>query len=63
MQSETLNIFPIRMVDLVSQYRDIEQEVDQAIKDVIESAAFINGPDVSDFANDLKTYIQMLDFV
>lgn len=40
MQSETLNISPIRMVDLVSQYRDIEKEVDQAIKEVIESAAF-----------------------
>ena len=40
MQSETLKISPIRMVDLVSQYRDIEKEVDQDIKDVIESAAF-----------------------
>lgn len=57
MQSEILNMSPIRMVDLVSQYRDIEKEVDQAIKEVIESAAFINGPDVSDFANALKTYI------
>ena len=40
MQSETLKISPIRMVDLVSQYRDIEKEVDQAIKEVIESTAF-----------------------
>lgn len=44
------------MVDLVSQYDAIRQEVDMALKGVLESAAFINGPEVRDFAADLEEY-------
>ncbi len=44
------------MVDLVSQYDEIRQEVDMALKGVLESAAFINGPEVRDFAADLEEY-------
>ena len=34
----------IQMVDLKGQYKKIKQEVDAAIQEVINSAAFINGP-------------------
>ncbi len=45
------------MVDLVKQYKDIEKEVDQSMKQVIESAAFINGPAVSEFGENLREYM------
>ena len=44
---------PIQMVDLKQQYSKIKEEVDQAIQEVIDSAAFINGKAVQDFANSL----------
>lgn len=47
----------IQMVDLLSQYRKIEDETLQAVKDVIESAAFIKGPAVKDFASALADYL------
>ncbi|MBK7483471.1 MAG: hypothetical protein IPI72_12205 [Flavobacteriales bacterium] len=40
---------PIQMVDLVGQYQKIEVEVDAALQRVIDSAAFINGPEVKEF--------------
>lgn len=45
------------MVDLISQYAAIEGEVDQAIKDVIQSAAFINGPEVKSFCENLGQHL------
>lgn len=49
----------IQMVDLNSQYKKIETEVNQAIQDVINSTKFINGPQVKSFAEDLATYLQV----
>lgn len=46
----------IQMVDLKGQYQKIKAEVDAAVMQVIESAAFINGPQVQSFANDLAQY-------
>ncbi|WP_410880588.1 DegT/DnrJ/EryC1/StrS family aminotransferase [Myroides sp. DW712] len=46
----------IQMVDLKRQYRSIQPEIDAAIKEVIESATFINGPAVSNFAVQLAAY-------
>jgi len=46
----------IRMVDLLSQYRKIKPEIDQSIQQVIESTAFINGPEVKSFQKDLENY-------
>ena len=46
----------IQMVDLKRQYRRIQPEIDAAIKEVIESATFINGPAVSNFATQLAAY-------
>ncbi|GAF74817.1 unnamed protein product, partial [marine sediment metagenome] len=47
----------IRMVDLLSQYRKIKPEIDQSIQQVIESTAFINGPEVKSFQKDLENYL------
>src|SRR5215831_5215602 len=47
----------IQMVDLVSQYENIKDEVDKAVLDVIRSAAFINGPEVKAFATELEKYL------
>ena len=47
----------IQMVDLIGQYNEIKEEVDQAILDVISSAAFINGPQVKLFAKNLADYL------
>jgi len=47
----------IRMVDLNTQYEKIKPEIDQAIQDVIESSAFINGPYVKSFQENLAKYL------
>lgn len=45
------------MVDLKRQYQKIKAEVDTAIQNVIENAAFIGGPDVNLFAQELAQYL------
>lgn len=45
------------MVDLKSQYQKIKQEVDAAVLEVLESAAFINGKPVAEFAEELGAYL------
>lgn len=45
------------MVDLNAQYEKLEAEIDAAIKSVLKSAAFIKGPDVARFEEDLKIYL------
>lgn len=47
----------IQMVDLKRQYLKIKEEVDQAISAVIDNTAFINGPDVKQFATELGAYL------
>ncbi len=47
---------PIQMVDLKQQYQKIKAEVDAAVLSVLESSAFINGPQVQAFARALATY-------
>ncbi len=47
---------PIQMVDLKQQYQMIKTEVDAAILNVLENAAFINGPQVQSFAEALARY-------
>jgi UDP-2-acetamido-2-deoxy-ribo-hexuluronate aminotransferase len=47
---------PIQMVDLKQQYQNIKTEVDTAVLKVIESAGFINGPEVTQFADALAKY-------
>ena len=50
---------PIQMVDLVSQYNKIKPEVDKALEGVINSAAFINGPEVQAFKSELQEYLNV----
>jgi len=45
------------MVDLVGQYQKIKKEMDEAVLNVIGSAAFINGPEVNNFQNALAQYL------
>jgi UDP-2-acetamido-2-deoxy-ribo-hexuluronate aminotransferase len=47
----------IKMVDLNGQYEKIKSEVDNAIHKVIDSTAFIKGPEVKSFENDLAEYL------
>lgn len=47
------------MVDLVSQYKKIQTEIDTAIHDVVVSSAYINGPDVKHFAKELEEYLDV----
>ena len=51
------NIFPLHMVDLKSQYVKIKHEIDSAIQEVVESTAFINGPAVKSFQQELEAYL------
>lgn len=47
----------IQMVDLKRQYAKIKPEVDAAIQQVIDTTAFINGPDVQEFGKELAAYL------
>src|SRR6201991_2493182 len=47
---------PIQMVDLKRQYTNIKSEVDSAIQEVLDNAAFIQGKAVTDFAAGLAAY-------
>jgi dTDP-4-amino-4,6-dideoxygalactose transaminase len=49
----------IQMVDLKGQYQKIKSDVDEAINRVIESTAFINGPEVKSFQTELEDYLQV----
>ncbi len=45
------------MVDLKAQYNSLEPEIDFAIKSVLESTAFIKGPDVKKFETELQEFM------
>lgn len=47
----------IQMVDLVSQYEKIKPAVDSAIASILETAQFINGPEVKAFQTELEAYL------
>ncbi|WP_312345783.1 DegT/DnrJ/EryC1/StrS family aminotransferase [Chryseobacterium binzhouense] len=49
----------IQMVDLQSQYYKIKNDVDNAVLNVMDSAAFINGPEVKLFQNEMETYLDV----
>ncbi|MCC6838586.1 MAG: DegT/DnrJ/EryC1/StrS family aminotransferase [Flavobacteriales bacterium] len=49
----------IQMVDLVGQYEKIKPEVDAALQEVISTAAFINGPQVKAFEQELAEYLKV----
>lgn len=45
------------MVDLQSQYYKLKSDVDNAILNVMDSAAFINGPEVKSFQKELEEFL------
>ena len=51
-------IQPIQMVDLRTQYEQMQEEVDRAVLEVVRSGAFINGPAVKQFQAGLEQYLR-----
>ena len=49
----------IQMVDLHRQYLRLKSEIDEAMQKVIDSSAFINGPEVKDFSAELADYMSV----
>lgn len=49
----------IQMVDLQSQYYKIKADVDNSVLNVLESSAFINGPEVKSFQKELEEYLDV----
>ncbi len=49
----------IQMVDLQTQYEALRPEIDQNIQNVIQSARFINGPDVKSLQQELADYLDV----
>jgi len=49
----------IRMVDLKGQYLSIKDEIDAAIKEVIDAATFIKGPQVEKFEEEMAAYLDV----
>lgn len=47
------------MVDLQGQYQEIKEEVSASFEAVLDSAAFINGPQVQSFAASLEKYLEV----
>ncbi|MCW3113282.1 MAG: DegT/DnrJ/EryC1/StrS family aminotransferase [Segetibacter sp.] len=50
---------PIQMVDTKTQYLKIKEQVDEGIQRVLDSAAYINGSPVKDFASKLSSYLNV----
>lgn len=48
---------PIQMVDLKGQYQKIKEDVDAGIREVIDNTAFIGGPAVARFQQNLENYL------
>ena len=48
---------PLHMVDLKGQYAHIQEDIDQAVLDVIRSGAFIQGPAVKGFTRSLSEWL------
>jgi UDP-2-acetamido-2-deoxy-ribo-hexuluronate aminotransferase len=47
----------IQMVDLSGQYQEIKDQVNTSITQILETSAFINGPEVHEFQKELETYL------
>jgi dTDP-4-amino-4,6-dideoxygalactose transaminase len=48
----------IQMVDTKNQYLAIKEQVDASIQEVLDTASYINGKAVKDFAHNLATYLK-----
>jgi dTDP-4-amino-4,6-dideoxygalactose transaminase len=47
----------IQMVDLQGQYNEIKDEINESFDGVLNSASFINGPEVQRFTDNLQQYL------
>ncbi|KAA3438913.1 DegT/DnrJ/EryC1/StrS family aminotransferase [Rufibacter hautae] len=47
------------MVDLKGQYQRLKPQIDAAMQAVVDSTAFINGPQVKSFSQNLSQYLQV----
>jgi dTDP-4-amino-4,6-dideoxygalactose transaminase len=47
----------IPLIDLVAQYRTIESEIQEAVRQVLESGQFILGPNVAAFEEEVAAYL------
>jgi dTDP-4-amino-4,6-dideoxygalactose transaminase len=47
----------IQMVDLVQQYQEIKPQIQESFSAILDSASFINGPEVAAFQKDLEHYL------
>jgi dTDP-4-amino-4,6-dideoxygalactose transaminase len=50
-------MFSLKQVDLQRQYLDIKDEIQKAVLEVLESSAFIQGPPVRAFEEELSRYL------
>ncbi len=53
----------IQMVDLKGQYEEIKEQVNSSILEVIDSTAFINGPEVQQFQKELEEYLDVKNVI
>lgn len=58
MTNPLISLEPIQMVDLKSQYIRIKDEINEAIALTLNTTAFINGPQVKEFAQNLGSYLR-----
>ncbi|MDT0689201.1 DegT/DnrJ/EryC1/StrS family aminotransferase [Salegentibacter sp. F188] len=49
----------IQMVDLNGQYEAIKDNVNDSFKEILESSAFINGPEVQKFQKEMEEYLDV----
>lgn len=49
----------IQMVDLQGQYAPIKDQVQNSIHEIMETSAFINGPEVQKFQKELEQYLEV----
>ncbi len=47
----------IQMVDLNGQYQSIKEQINSSITNILETSAFINGPEVHAFQKELEEYL------
>ena len=53
----------VQMVDLMSQYSKIKNEIDRNIISTIESGRFVNGPIVKEFSKNLSNYLKVQNVI
>lgn len=47
----------IQMVDLKGQYEGIKDRINTSFQEVLDSTAFINGPEVHAFQKEMEAYL------